>query len=107
MSPFQGNRSFDHPDNLIVRCEHEPRQTVAVSLDLRRDYRAEGLDRVFAAELLAELERRNTTAEGAWLLTVRNSRWRAVALAGGPPGLDVRFALDPVPSRSRPIAWQW
>lgn len=38
VSPSQGNRSFDHPDNLIVRHEHLLRQTIADSLDLRRDW---------------------------------------------------------------------
>jgi len=72
--------------------------------DLREGYRAEGRDDAFAREVLAELERREVPPMGAWLLTVRNSRWRSVSLAGGPPGVDVRYALDPLPARARPAA---
>lgn len=75
-----------------------------LAMDLRQGYRAEGDDDMFAQEVLAELERRQVPERNAWLLTVRNSRWRSVSLAGGPPGVDVRYALDPLPARARPAA---
>ncbi len=74
---------------------------VALALDHRQRYTAEGDDRAFALEIAAALERHPAPSAAPWLLAVRNSRWRQVALLDGPPGVDVRFALDPVPKRMR------